>query len=91
MSWIQVLDAVKTLDADIFIPGHGPIPDDPKQTQAALDRARQISWMHGTESSVRLRVARLKIRPSRRSPLGNPKEAAVVRRLESRPTANLGN
>ena len=42
VSWIKVLDAVKALDADIFIPGHGPIPDDPKQTRAALDRARQI-------------------------------------------------
>jgi len=42
VSWIRVLDAVKALDADIFIPGHGPIPDDPKHTRAALDRARQI-------------------------------------------------
>jgi len=42
VSWIRVLDAVKALDADIFIPGHGPIPDDPKQTRAALDRMRQI-------------------------------------------------
>jgi len=42
VSWIAVLDAVKALDADIFIPGHGPIPDDPKQTRMALDRARQI-------------------------------------------------
>jgi len=42
VSWIRVLDAVKALDADIFIPGHGPIPDDPKQTRALLDRMRQI-------------------------------------------------
>ena len=42
VSWIRVLDAVKALDADIFIPGHGPVPEDPKQTRAALDRARQI-------------------------------------------------
>jgi cyclase len=42
ISWIRVLDAVKALDADIFIPGHGPIPEDPKQTRSALDRARQI-------------------------------------------------
>ena len=42
VSWIRVLDAVKALDADIFIPGHGPVPDDPKHTRAALDRARQI-------------------------------------------------
>ena len=42
VSWIRVLDAVRALDADIFIPGHGPIPEDPKQTRAALDRMRQI-------------------------------------------------
>src|SRR5438034_8021386 len=42
VSWIRVLDAVKALDDDIFVPGHGPIPEDPKQTRAALDRARQI-------------------------------------------------
>ena len=42
VSWIRVLDAVRALDADIFIPGHGPIPDDPKQTRAALERVRQI-------------------------------------------------
>ena len=42
VSWIRVLDAVRALDADIFIPGHGSIPDDPKLTRAALDRMRQI-------------------------------------------------
>jgi glyoxylase-like metal-dependent hydrolase (beta-lactamase superfamily II) len=42
VSWIRVLDQVKALGADIFVPGHGPIPDDPRETRAALDRARQI-------------------------------------------------
>ncbi len=42
VSWIRVLDAVKALGADIFVPGHGPLPEDPKQTRAALDRMRQI-------------------------------------------------
>jgi cyclase len=42
VSWLRVLDTLRALDADIFVPGHGPIPDDPKQTRAALDRARQI-------------------------------------------------
>ena len=35
-------EPTKALEADIFIPGHGPIPEDPKQTRAALDRAQQI-------------------------------------------------
>ena len=42
VSWIQVLDGVSALDADVFVPGHGSIPDDPKQTRAALDRLRQL-------------------------------------------------
>jgi glyoxylase-like metal-dependent hydrolase (beta-lactamase superfamily II) len=42
VSWVKALDGLRALDADIFIPGHGPIPDDPKQTRAALERARQI-------------------------------------------------
>jgi glyoxylase-like metal-dependent hydrolase (beta-lactamase superfamily II) len=42
VSWIKVLDAVRAIDADVFIPGHGPIPDDPRQTRVALERARQI-------------------------------------------------
>ena len=42
VSWIRVLDSVKALDADIFVPGHGPMPEDPKQTRAALERMRQI-------------------------------------------------
>src|SRR5262249_13765350 len=42
VSWIQVLDKIDALDADIFLPGHGPIPEDPKATRAALRRLRQI-------------------------------------------------
>lgn len=42
VSWLKVLDAVEALPADIFIPGHGPIPEDPKATRAALHRMRQI-------------------------------------------------
>ncbi len=42
VSWIQVLDKVGALDADIFIPGHGPIPEDPKTTREGLRRLRQL-------------------------------------------------
>src|SRR5437870_12505169 len=42
VSCIRVLDAVKALGADVFVPGHGPIPEEPKQTRAALDRIRQL-------------------------------------------------
>lgn len=42
VSWLRVLDAVEALGADIFVPGHGPIPEDPRATRAALQRMRQI-------------------------------------------------
>src|SRR5262249_1605914 len=41
-SWLEVLDKIEALEADIFVPGHGPIPDDPKATRAGLHRLRQI-------------------------------------------------
>ena len=42
VSWVKVLDAVEALGADIFVPGHGPIPDDPKATRSSLHRLRQL-------------------------------------------------
>ena len=42
VSWLRVLDAVEALGADIFVPGHGSIPEDPRGTRAALHRMRQI-------------------------------------------------
>jgi cyclase len=42
VSWLEVLDKIDALGADIFIPGHGPIPGDPKETRAGLHRLRQI-------------------------------------------------
>lgn len=42
VSWLEVLDKIEALNADVFVPGHGPIPDDPKATRAGLHRLRQI-------------------------------------------------
>jgi cyclase len=42
VSWLRVLDAVEALGADVFVPGHGPIPDDPRGTRAGLHRLRQV-------------------------------------------------
>jgi glyoxylase-like metal-dependent hydrolase (beta-lactamase superfamily II) len=42
VSWLEVLDKIDALGADIFVPGHGPIPDDPRATRAGLRRLRQI-------------------------------------------------
>jgi cyclase len=42
LDWLRALDAVLALDADIFVPGHGPIPADPRQTRQGLVRFRQM-------------------------------------------------
>jgi cyclase len=42
VSWLHALDGVEALPADIFVPGHGPFPDDPKATRASLHRLRQL-------------------------------------------------
>ena len=42
VSWLRVLDAVEALGADIFVPGHGAIPEDPRGTRAGLRRMRQL-------------------------------------------------
>src|SRR6266568_1329421 len=42
VSWLKTLDAIEALPADIVVPGHGPIPEDPKKTRQGLRRFRQL-------------------------------------------------
>jgi cyclase len=42
LDWINALDAVEALGAEIFVPAHGPIPADPRETQQGLRRFRQM-------------------------------------------------
>jgi len=42
VSWLKTLEAVEALPVDIIVPGHGPIPDDPKETRQGLHRFRQM-------------------------------------------------
>jgi glyoxylase-like metal-dependent hydrolase (beta-lactamase superfamily II) len=42
LDWLRALDAVDALGADIFVPGHGPIPADPRETRQGLRRFRQM-------------------------------------------------
>jgi cyclase len=42
LSWLKTLEAIEALPADIFVPGHGPIPEDPKESREGLHRFRQI-------------------------------------------------
>jgi len=42
LDWLRALDEVEALGADIFVPGHGPIPGDPRETRQGLRRFRQM-------------------------------------------------
>jgi cyclase len=42
LGWLRALEQVDSLEADIFVPAHGPISDDPHQTRQELRRFRQI-------------------------------------------------
>jgi glyoxylase-like metal-dependent hydrolase (beta-lactamase superfamily II) len=42
LDWLKALDAVEALGADVFVPGHGPIPVDPKESRQELRRFRQM-------------------------------------------------
>jgi glyoxylase-like metal-dependent hydrolase (beta-lactamase superfamily II) len=42
LDWLKTLDAVEGLGADIFVPAHGPIPVDPRETRQGLGRFRQM-------------------------------------------------
>jgi hypothetical protein len=42
VSWVRVVDSIEALGADIFVPGHGPLAEDPKSSRAGLHRMRQL-------------------------------------------------
>jgi glyoxylase-like metal-dependent hydrolase (beta-lactamase superfamily II) len=42
LDWLKALDVVEGLGAEIFVPAHGPIPVDPRETRQGLMRFRQM-------------------------------------------------
>ena len=54
--WMRTLDAVEALDADIFVPGHGFMPDNPRDTRQGLGRHRQI--LADVRAAVEKEIAR---------------------------------
>ena len=42
LDWLKTLDAAEELGAEIFVPAHGPIPADPRETRQGLGRFRQM-------------------------------------------------
>ena len=56
LDWLRALDAVAALGADIVVPGHGPIPADPRETRQGLQRFRQM--LVDVRDAVQKEVAR---------------------------------
>ena len=56
VSWIKALEVAEALGADIFVPGHGPIPDNPRETREGLRRAKQV--LINLRDSVQREMAR---------------------------------
>ncbi len=42
LDWLKTVETAAALDADIFVPGHSPLPADPKQTREEFLRYRQM-------------------------------------------------
>ena len=97
VSWLQVLDAAEALGADIFVPGHGPIPEDPRATRAGLHRLRQILIdardaiqneiaKGATEDQA---VAAVKLQQYEKLPTYAAQREVTVRRMYKELTGNL--
>jgi len=56
LDWLKSLDAVEALGAEIYVPAHGPIPADPKETQQGLRGFRQM--LVDVRDSVAKEIAR---------------------------------
>jgi cyclase len=97
VSWIRVLDAVEALGADIFVPGHGPIPDDPRGTRAGLHRMRQI--LVDARDAIQSEIARgatedqavaaVKLPQYEKLPTYAAQREVTVRRMYKELTGNL--
>ena len=42
LDWLKTVETAASLDADIFVPGHSPLPADPKQSHEEFIRYRQM-------------------------------------------------
>lgn len=53
-SWVEVLDRADALDADIFVPGHGLITEDPTDSREGMRRFRQllVDLRHAVQAEV---------------------------------------
>jgi glyoxylase-like metal-dependent hydrolase (beta-lactamase superfamily II) len=56
LDWLKTVEAAAALDADIFVPGHNPLPADPKQSREEFLRYRQM--LVDVRDSVQQAIAR---------------------------------
>jgi len=56
VSWIETLEKIEALEADIFVPGHGAIPANPRETREGLRRAKER--LIATRDAVQREIAR---------------------------------
>jgi len=56
VSWIDTLGKIEALDADIFVPAHGRMPMNPRDTRDGLRRAKQR--LIATRDAVQREIAR---------------------------------
>jgi glyoxylase-like metal-dependent hydrolase (beta-lactamase superfamily II) len=56
LDWLRALDGVEALGAEIFVPGHGPMPADARDTRQGLRRFRQM--LVDVRDAVQKEVAR---------------------------------
>ena len=97
VSWLRVLDAVEALGADIFVAGHGPIPEDPRATRAELHRLRQIltDARDGIQNEIARgatedqAVAAVKLQQYEKLPTYAAQREVSVRRMYKELTGNL--
>ena len=97
VSWLRVLDGVEALAADVFVPGHGAVPDNPRDTRAGLHRMRQLLadardaiqteiGRGATEDQV---VATVRLQPYEKLPTYAAQREVAVRRMYKELTGNL--
>jgi glyoxylase-like metal-dependent hydrolase (beta-lactamase superfamily II) len=56
LDWLKTVEAAAALDADIFVPGHSPLPADPRQSKEEFLRYRQM--LADVRDSVAQAIAR---------------------------------
>jgi glyoxylase-like metal-dependent hydrolase (beta-lactamase superfamily II) len=97
VSWLRVVDALEALGADIFVPGHGPISEDPRGTRAELHRMRQV--LVDARDAIQNEIARgatedqavaaVKLEQYAKLPSYPAQREVVVRRMYKELTGNL--